>query len=55
MSGMGKEVQKERSLANIKMNVFILYVDGKQNCEGENIILPNNNSLQISHNIVKGG
>lgn len=38
MSGMGKEVQKELSLANIKMNVSILYVDGKQNCERGKIL-----------------
>lgn len=33
MSGIGKEVQKQRSLANIKMDASVLYVDGKQNCE----------------------
>lgn len=55
MSGIGKEVQKERSLANIKMNVSVLCRWQAELRERENIIPPNNNSLQISHNEVKGG
>lgn len=39
MSGIGKEVQKERRLANIKMNVSVLQVDGKQNCERGKLFL----------------